>query len=177
MIDWFRRADPAFYDKERFVLQAEARVPRYSEEAQAESRLAVLREDRVFQVALAIVALALVLAAGFHAFAAAAAVAGLVAFLFEREARSRPQLATWTILAVVLLTFAYAFAFEPATLAARVPLELAAEALAYLGVCTVAGRIRRAELLARPEGLVSLPQSIVPLLDRSHHHAIICWRE
>jgi hypothetical protein len=58
-----------------------------------------------------------------------------------------------------------------------VPAEIAAIAVAYLGVCVIAGRIRRAELIALPDGMLTIPQSIVPLLDRSHHHAIICWRD
>jgi len=91
--------------------------------------------------------------------------------------RARPQVFTWSALATLLLAYAYAVAFEAPTLALHVPAEIAATAVAYLGICVVAGRIRRAELLARPDGVLTLPQSIVPLLDRSHHHAIICRLE
>ena len=105
--------------------------------------------------------------------AAGAGVLGVAAI--ARAWRLRPQVATWSAFATLLAVCAYAFAFEAQTMAQRMPAEIAAIAVAYLGVCIIAGRIRRAELLARPNGLLSIPQSIVPLLDRSHHHAIICW--
>lgn len=91
--------------------------------------------------------------------------------------RARPQVLTWSVLAALLAACAYAFAFDAPAVAWHPSVEIAALAVAYLGVCIVAGRIRRAELLARPDGVLTLPQSIVPLLDRSHHHAVICRLE
>ncbi|MGH7728600.1 MAG: hypothetical protein ACREM2_07415 [Vulcanimicrobiaceae bacterium] len=279
MIDWLRRVDPGFYDKEPRLLRAEAQIARYTEEAQARARLEVLRADRMLQIATASVALAayiaataggtldgrghwpalwalavlavagaralpwwpraegatwrggligtaliaipaawtrvdpavlglalltgatlwvargrgrsvlLVLAVGVL-FAArvpaqpifAAPAAGILAACasvvavraIERVWRVRPQVATWSVFALLLVVCASTFAFDAPALAQRVPVEIAAIAIAYLGGCIVAVRIRRAELLARPGGVLSLPQSIVPLLDRSHHHAIIC---
>jgi len=104
-----------------------------------------------------------------------AAGAAVAVNLIARTWRLHPQLVTWFALGALLLACAYAFSFEASVLARRLPAEIAAIAVAYVGVYIVAVRIRRAELMARPEGLVSLPQSIVPLLDRSHDHAIICW--
>ena len=89
----------------------------------------------------------------------------------------RAQVLTWSALAALVLASAYAVAFEGPALALRIQAEIAALAVAYLGIYVVAGRIRRAELLARPRGVLTLPQSIVPLLDRSHHHAVICRLE
>ncbi len=88
--------------------------------------------------------------------------------------RRHPQIATWSAFAAILLTCAYASVFEAPSIAPHVPLEIAAVAVAYLTICVIGGRIRRAELLAGPGGVLSLPQSVVPLLDRSHDHAIIC---
>lgn len=106
----------------------------------------------------------------------AAAVAVLAVRTIARVWPRRPQVVTWSGLALVLVTWAYLFAFSATDLASRMPIEIAAIAVAYLGVCIIAGRIRRAELIARPPGVLTLPQSIVPLLDRSHDHAVICWR-
>jgi len=109
---------------------------------------------------------------------AVAAGAGVLgANVIARVWRPRPQVATWAAFATLLVTCAYTFAFDATTVALRVPFEIAAIAVAYLGICVVAGRIRRAELIARPAGVLSIPQSIVPLLDRSHDHAVICWSE
>jgi hypothetical protein len=107
----------------------------------------------------------------------AAGASVLVVRVIARMWRLRPQVVTWAAFATLLATCAYTFAFEAPAVAPRVPAEIAAIAVAYLGVCIMAGRIRRAELMARPSGVLSIPQSIVPLLDRSHHHAIICWFE
>ena len=107
--------------------------------------------------------------------AAGAGVLGIR--VIARVWRLRPQVVTWLAFATLLVVCAYTFAFDAPAVAQRVPAEIAAIALAYLGVCIMAARIRRAELLARPGGVLSIPQSIVPLLDRSHHHAIICWFE
>ena len=107
----------------------------------------------------------------------AAGASALVVEVIARMWRLRPQVVTWAAFATVLVACAYTFAFEAPAVALRVPAEIAAIAVAYLGVCIMAGRIRRAELMARPSGVLSIPQSIVPLLDRSHHHAIICWFE
>ncbi len=105
-----------------------------------------------------------------------AAVVGVLAVTaIARTWRSHPQVVTWSALATLLVACAYVFAFEAPAVASRVPGEIAALAVAYLGVGIMAGRIRRAELLARPEGVLSIPQSIVPMLDRSHDHAVICW--
>lgn len=274
MIDWLRRVDPGFYDKEPFLLGSQAQIPRYTEDAQAEARLDVLRADRALQIIITIVPLAAYAAAtavgslnprtdwpSIWAFAVLAialprvlpwwpdddkdatwrqaimgavlvaismlwsglgwvlpltalltaaalfvnrrrvvvlalcvgvllihpyflspvatvivAAGGFVAVnLIARTWRSSPQLVPWFALGVLLIACAYAFSFEAPAVVLRVPAELAAIAVAYAGVYVVAVRIRRAEILARPEGLVSLPQSIVPLLDRSHDHAIICW--
>jgi hypothetical protein len=104
---------------------------------------------------------------------------GLVAVsgaFVAREWRRRSQVVPFAAFAVLLFGFAYGFAFDARALALHVPLEIAAIAIAYFGVGVIAARIRRADVLARPEGLISLPQTVVPLLDRSHHHAIICWR-
>lgn len=104
---------------------------------------------------------------------------GLVAVsgaFVAREWRRRSQVVLFAAFAALLLGMAYSFAFDASALALHVPLVIAAIALAYFGICVIAGRIRRADVLARPEGLISLPQTVVPLLDRSHHHAIICWR-
>jgi hypothetical protein len=273
-MDWLRRVDPGFYDKEPFLLGSQVQIPRYTEDAQAEARLEVLRADRPLQIIITIVALSayaaatafgtlnartdwpilwafavlafalprllpwwpnegtaatwrqailgcvlvavstlwsglewtlaltallvgaalavprgrvvvLVLAAGvllvhpyFAAPVATVVVAGgsvVAANLIARTWRLHPQLVTWLALGAILITCAYAFCFEEPAVVLRLPAEIAAVAVAYVGLCIVAMRIRRAELLARPEGLLSLPQSIVPLLDRSHHHAIICW--
>ncbi len=95
--------------------------------------------------------------------------------VIARAWRVRPQVVTWSAFAALLVVCAYTFAFDAAAVALRVPAEIAAIAVAFLGVCVMAGRIRRAEVLASPDGVLSIPQSIVPLLDRSHHHAIICW--
>jgi hypothetical protein len=92
-----------------------------------------------------------------------------------REWRARPQMVTWAAFATLLAVCAYAMAFNARALALHLRIEIAIIGIAYLGVCVIAGRIRRAELLARPDGVLSLPQSIVPLLDRSHDHAIVCW--
>ncbi|GEM_PF-1946351 len=105
--------------------------------------------------------------------AAGAGVLGVS--VIARVWRPRPQVVTWAAFATLLVACAYTFAFDAPTVALRVPFEIAAIAVAYLGVCIMAGRIRQAELIARPAGVLSIPQSIVPLLDRSHHHAIICW--
>lgn len=105
--------------------------------------------------------------------AAGAAVLGVRAI--ARVWGRRPQVVTWSAFAALLVACAYTFAGNAPAVALRVPAAIVAIAVAYLGVCLIAGRIRRAELIARPEGVLSLPQSIVPLLDRSHHHAIICW--
>ena len=91
--------------------------------------------------------------------------------------RVRPQVVMWSALTTLLLACAYAVVFDAPALARHVPVEIAATAVAYLGVCIVAGRIRRAELQTRPDGVLTLPQSIVPLLDRSYHHAVICRLE
>jgi len=277
MLDLLRRVDPGFYAKEPYLLGAGAQVPRYSEEAQAEARLAVLSEDRLLRAAIVVIALCaylVVTAAGtldprteylpLWAFAVVAvampralpwwpkagrnatwvealvgialtampalwtplqpllgAVVATVAItLLAARGRGRwivlalaaialwlhllfvsvyaavavgaagviavrevvrtwrfcPQLIAWATLGILLAASAYAFALEAAALVHFLPLEIAAIAVAYVSVCVVAGRIRRAELSARPEGLLSLPQSIVPLLDRSHDHAIICFR-
>jgi hypothetical protein len=242
MIDWLRRADPAFYHKEPYLLRTQAQMARYTDEAQAELRLSLLTADRVLLAATMIVSLAayaaatgagalgargdwltvwafavlavagplalpwwprrdgtamwhralLVLAVGvlFGArmpahplflaplvgiLAASAGVVGvkMIALVW----RLRPQVVTWSAFATLLVACAYTFAFDAPAVALRVPVEIAAIAVAYLGVCIMAGRIRRAELMARPPGLLSLPQSIVPLLDRSYDHAIICWFE
>ncbi|HLI96102.1 MAG TPA: hypothetical protein VKT72_08455 [Candidatus Baltobacteraceae bacterium] len=274
MIDWLRRVDPGFYDKEPYLLGSQAEVPRYSEDAQAEARLRVLRSDRLLQTTITIVALSayatatafgtldphtewaalwafavlaialpralpwwpnddvnatwrhalmggalialsmlwsgvgwilaltallgaaslfvargravvLTLAAGVlfvHLYFLApiatvlvAAGAAVAVNLIARTWRLRPQLVTWLALGALLISCAYAFSFAAPALVLRLPAEIAAIGIAYVGVCIVAVRIRRAEIIARPEGLLSLPQSIVPLLDRSHHHAIICW--
>jgi hypothetical protein len=106
--------------------------------------------------------------------------AGVVVLAFGRIApvwRRRPQIVTWSALAVVPATCALVFAVAAPAVAARVPAEIAALAVAYLGVCVIAGRIRHAQLIALPDGMLTIPQSIVPLLDRSHDHAIICWRD
>lgn len=107
--------------------------------------------------------------------AAGAAVLG--AGVVARVWRLRPQMAMWSAFATLLVVWAYTCAFDAPAVALRMPAEIAAIALAYLGVCIIAGRIRRAERIARPNGALSSPQSIVPLLDLSHHHAIICWIE
>ncbi|MBV8367752.1 MAG: hypothetical protein JO036_02295 [Candidatus Eremiobacteraeota bacterium] len=282
MIDWLRRADPAFYGKEPHLLRAQAEIARYTDDAQAEVRLEVLASDRLLHVATAVVAAAayaavtgagalnargewptvwafavlavagaralpwstrhgaaaswraalaglalvaipalwtrldlgvivtallagaaLALSGGGRARAALpalavgvlfgermpayppvvlrlaggilAAAAGLAAvWAIAPVWRLRAQVLTWGALAALLLACAYAAGFDAAALAPAVRAEIAALAVAYLGVCVVAGRIRRAELLARPRGVLTLPQSIVPLLDRSHHHAVIC---
>jgi hypothetical protein len=282
MTDWLRRVDPAFYHKEPRLLQTQAQIARYTEEAQAKVRLSVLTADWVLHAATTIVALAvyaavtgagaldphrdwlrlwafavlavagpralpwwprgdaratwrhaliggaliaipavwtrfdlavlatalltaatlfvargrgrvalLVLAVGVlfgarmptHRFFVAPLVGGLAASLavfvvvrmIARVWRRLPDVVTWSALATVLVACAYTFAFNASAVTPRVPVEIAAIAVAYLGVCIVAGRIRRAELLARPGGVLTIPQSIVPLLDRSHDHAVICW--
>jgi hypothetical protein len=112
--------------------------------------------------------------------AGGALAAGAVALAVRTIApvwRVRPQVLTWSAFAALLVACAYAFAFDAPAVAAHVSVEIAALAVAYLGICVIAGRIRRAELLARPDGVLTLPQSIVPLLDRSHHHAVICRLE
>jgi hypothetical protein len=109
---------------------------------------------------------------GILAAGAGVRVVGMVAL----EWRVRPQVVTWAALATVLVVCAYTFAFDAPAVTPRVPMEIAVIAVAYLGVCIVAGRIRRAELVARPRGVLTIPQSIVPLLGRSHDHAVICWR-
>ncbi len=91
--------------------------------------------------------------------------------------RAHPQIATWSALAALVAVCTYGVIFDAAVIAPRMPVEIAALAVAYAGVCVIAGRIRRAELSARPGGVLTLPQSIVPLLDRSHDHAIICRLE
>ncbi len=104
------------------------------------------------------------------------AAAGVVAVnLIARTWRLHPQLVTWLALGALLIACAFAFSFEASAVVLHLPGEIAAIAIAYVGVSIITVRIRRAELIVRPEGLLSLPQSIVPLLDRSHHHAIICW--
>ena len=184
MKDWLRRADPAFYAKEPYMLRAEAQIARYTEDAQAEARSNVLRADRGLHVMVAIAAAATAIAALgagaldlratlFTAFALI--VLAAVVVLTARRWMKHPRVVMWVAFGAVLLACACAFALNGATLGLRLPAEMAAIAVAFLGVCVVAGRIRRAELLARPEGLLSLPQSIVPLLDRSHDHAVICW--
>ncbi len=111
---------------------------------------------------------------------AAVLAVGLGALAVRESGRvwqRRPQVLTWAAFATLLIVCAYTFAFNAPAIAPHVPVEIAAIAVAYLGVCIIAGRIRRAELIARPGGLLSIPQSIVPLLDRSHDHAIICRLE
>jgi hypothetical protein len=276
MIDWRRRADPAFYDKEPLVLQTQAQVPRYSEDEQAEARLRILAADGMLHNVTTIVAVAAYLAVtslgtldprtdwqtlgafavlavagpralpwwpqedarstwrhallglaivvvpaawsrvdpmlfgvGFGVAAAllltrgeirlllmAAALAALLAHALVIQPgvtlvltlafgfgvrmmlnvwRAQPQVAIPVAFAAVLLACMYSIALHAAALNQHVELEIAALAVAYLGICIMAGRIRNAELLARPEGVLSLPQSVVPLLDRSHHHAVIVW--
>lgn len=233
MKDVLRRGDPAFYDKEPFVLRTLAQVPRYSEDAQVEARLDVLGSDPVLHATTFLIALstcaaaiaidplaspfdwvragafvALALAGPFAlpwqrhalkreclaiaALGAAAlfaesliaapivAVAAVVASALAggaiaRTCRVHPQTYTWCAFSIVLATCAYAFAFSGPGAASRLSIGMTAVAVAYLGAAVFALRIRRAELMARPEGVVSLPQSVVPLLDRSHHHAVICW--
>jgi hypothetical protein len=279
MRDWLRRVDPAFYHKEPYLLRSQAQIARYTDEAQAEVRLSVLRADRMLHAATTIVALSayaaatgagaldprgdlltvwalavlavaapralpwsrrpdggawwrdalvgsalvaipavwtrvdpavfsiallagatlyvargrgrvalLVLAVGVlfgvrmpaHPVLVAPLVGVLAAGVLGvrvigRVWRRRPQVMTWSAFATLLVVCAFTFAFDAAAVALRVPAEIAAFAVAYLGVCIMAGRIRRAELIASPSGILSIPQSIVPLLDRSHHHAIICW--
>ena len=109
--------------------------------------------------------------AGILAAGAAFLCVGAIARAWPRN----PQLVTWAGFAALLAVCAYTFAFNAPAVALRVPLEIAAIALADLGVCVMAGRIRRAELIARPSGVLSIPQSIVPLLDRSYDHAITSW--
>jgi hypothetical protein len=92
-----------------------------------------------------------------------------------REWRARPQVVTWSAFATLLLICAYAITFNAEALALHLRIEIGVVAIAYLAICVIAGRIRRAVLLARPDGVLSLPQNIVPLLERSHDHAIICW--
>jgi hypothetical protein len=99
-------------------------------------------------------------------------VTGIIATVW----RARPQMVTWSALAAILVASAWLFAFNAAAAAPRIPIEIVAIGVAYVGACVVAGRIRRAELLARPRGMLTIPQSIVPLLDRSHDHAVICFR-
>ena len=184
MKDWRRRADPAFYAKEPYMLRTEAQIARYSEDAQAEARSKVLRADTGLLVTVAITAIASFVAgigAGglnlpgteFSALAwlLLAAAVGLTAQFWLK----RSKFVIWVAFSAVLLAAAVAFALNGPALARRLPQEIAVIAIAYIGVCIVAGRIRHAELLARPEGLISLPQSIVPLLDRSRDHAVICW--
>jgi hypothetical protein len=228
MMNWLRRADPAFYQKEPHVLRAEAQIPRYSDEAQVAARLDVLRADHLLYVAVAIIVascyaliaipvtwtrfdtIALGVAAvvvialrltharvrstllvaaigtlfGVHAhplsiaplagiLAAAASVIG--ANVVSLQWRARPQFLTWSAFTILLVVCAYTLLFNAPALERHLRVEITAIALAYLCVCVVAGRIRRAEFLARPEGVLSIPQSIVPLLDRSHDHAVICW--
>jgi hypothetical protein len=279
--DWLRRADPAFYHKEPYLLRAQARVARYSDDAQVEARLGVLAADRMLHAVMTTVALsAYVVATGagaldprgnwltVWAFAVLAVAApralpwwprpdfwawcrqaligsaliaisavwtrvdlavlsiallvgaslfvvrgrGRIALLvlavgvlfgvrmaehpnlvvpiagalaagalcvrpIARVWRSRPQVLTWAAFATLLVVCAYTFAFVAPAVALRAPVEIVAIAVAYLGVCIMAGRIRRAELMASPDGVLSLPQSIVPLLDRSRDHAVICWIE
>jgi hypothetical protein len=283
VIDWLRRADPAFYGKEPHLLRAQAEIARYTDDAQSEVRSGVLSSDRLLHAVMRIAAIAAYAAAtgagalnargewpAVWAFAvlavagpralpwwprrggaawrqallggalvaipalwtrldvaviatallAAAALslthergrvalpalavavlvgarlparplyivpvaggalaAGVVALAVRTIVpvwRVRAQVLTWSALAALLVACAYAFGFDAPAVAPHVPVEIAALALAYLGVCIMAGRIRRAELLARPDGVLTLPQSIVPLLDRSHHHAVICRLE
>ena len=239
MKDWTRRADPTFYSSEPDMLRTLEKVPRYPEEAQAEARLAVLREDGIFRFATVLVVIAafaftvlgvtnlrtdwwipaafiviavvappllvwwpisekiaqplrqglltvlgvavvgLFVRAGFIAPYGTifAVLAGAAAVRLTADVwRPRPQSITPLALTALLAVCAYICAFNASGVAARLPFEIGALAIAYLGVCIMAGRIRRAEIIARPEGLLSLPQSIVPLLDRSHHHAVIAWR-
>jgi hypothetical protein len=189
VVDWRRRVDPGFYEKEPPLLRTRAQVPRYPEEAQAEARLSVLRADRLLRGVTAAVVIASTAAltgavsldprmgwVRFAAFAVIAAAGTYFARMLARVWALRARLATWTAFAALLVACGASFAFNAPALALHVPAEIAAIAVSYLGVCIIAVRIRRAELLARPEGLLSLPQSIVPLLDRSQHHAIICWR-
>lgn len=106
----------------------------------------------------------------------AAGASVLAGAILAKVWRARPQMVTWSALAAILVASAWTFAFNAAVVAPRVPIEIVAIGIAYLGVCAIAGRIRRAELLARPRGMLTIPQSIVPLLDRSHDHAVICFR-
>ena len=282
MMDWLRRVDPGFYQKEPQMLRTKAQLPRYTEDAQAEARIAVLAGDRTAQLTVALLAfsayvvatgsgalvavadpatiwaLAVLTAAapcalpwwphpdrlwplvrqgvlGFaliaipaalwraeplvFALAAAAAailvaargrfrlfllvlavlvlfgarahpltlaplfgiVAGgaaiLVVTVLGRVWRLRPQVTPWAGFAVIFATNAYAIGFEPALVSSHLGGEIGGVAVGFFAVCVLAGRVRQAELLARPPGLLSLPQSIVPLLDRSHHHAVIAWFE
>lgn len=106
------------------------------------------------------------------------AVAGagiVIAFAIGRTWHTRPGVAVWGSFAALLAVYAYAFAVQAPAIGSHVQLAQAAIAVAYLGVCIVAGRIRHAELVANPDGVLSTPQSIVPLLDRSQDHAVICW--
>lgn len=233
MSDWRRRADPAFYDKEPFVLRTVAQVPRYSEDAQAEARFDVLARDPMVTAATMLVAISTcavaigieplasiwdwVRAAAFVAIALTApftlpwsrhaikveclVITGIaVAFLLARSIlvaplptavalvalalgahgirttiRNHPQTLTWAAFSAILATCTYAFAFSSSAPKPYLYLAIAGIAIAYLSVCVLAGRVRRAELIARPEGVLSLPQSVVPLIDRSHHHAVISW--
>jgi hypothetical protein len=106
----------------------------------------------------------------------AAGASVIVARIVAMVSRTHPQAVASAALATILVASAWIFAFNAAAAARRVPIEIVAIGVAYLGVCVIAGRIRRAELLARPRGMLTIPQSIVPLLDRSHDHAVICFR-
>jgi hypothetical protein len=105
----------------------------------------------------------------------AAGVSVVGSNVVAREWRARPQVITWATFAALLVICAYTIVFNAEAVKVHLLTEIVIIAVAYLSVCVIAGRIRRAELLARPDGVLSLPQSIVPLLDRSHDHAVICW--
>lgn len=133
-------------------------------------------------VSLVAVAVALLVSEHLHPIPSAVLLGALTAgaCVFGVQAIGRisslhPQIVTYLAFTALLVVCAYTFAFNAAAAALRVPAEIVALAVAYLGICIMAGRIRRAEFVARPNGGLSIPQSIVPLLERSHDHAVICW--
>lgn len=228
MTNWLRFVDPAFYQKEPYLLGTGAQIPRYTDDAQVSVRVTVLATDRLLLIATAIVvlsgyalitipatwtridvamlgvaaliALALwrlrsrlrliilyaAIGALFGAHAHPVSVAPLVGILatctsvagtnvVAQQWLVRPQIVTWAAFATLVVVGAYATAFNVQAVVLHLPGAIATIAAGYLGVCIIAGRIRRAELLSRPDGVLSLPQTIVPLLNRSHDHAVICW--
>lgn len=105
--------------------------------------------------------------------AACASIVG--SSVVAQQWRVKPQILTWSAFSTLLIACAYGMTFNAPGVALHLRVEILTIAVAYLGVCVIAGRIRRAELIARPHGVLSLPQNIVPLLNRSHDHAIVCW--
>ena len=93
-----------------------------------------------------------------------------------RFARPAFPRAPWTFFPLAGTPVVIAVALAPATLAQEIPLEVACLAVASLALCVAWVRLSRATVATRSAGYRDTNQAVVPLLDRSGHEALGCWR-